>query len=623
MLVNDFLDSGVCGSLTNEESSLIRKKRFFYLCCYRLLNKGVRHHLGGARGNLALKVGTFLFLAGMPYQGVSAQGVSFDSAEKLLKLPKYQSIREILGQKELYRKHKKAFDRRILLVLPFRAHCSNDSFSWLEQALAHRFAQGLRDFPVTQPELVTGQQLLPEDQAYLDLAELEKTLKNPGQGSVGLTKEVPVPPKGLRTVVWRNWLRYLPDSLQNQECTKTAPSQAKESSGSTRRQWRKIFASLMRVLYKSLEQAELEERVQLLLLGGDYYMQNQEPTTATFASEQSKSYVSIFLYDGSQDRILWHGGKEISLDNHELSVVSLLSSMKKSLRGGEAVLQVPELSLPYRVYVNERYIGRAPCSVAHLQKGRYKISLRYQFRSPREFHVNLGPGEKRVLALPQQKKEKEIQQGSLLVKASPKAYVYVNGKYAGQTPVAQKLDSGHHRLRLEREGYRSREQGLYLASGEDYQVSWQLNKQEGGAGQGQGYRVYEPYQGWNFFRNGSTYELASKYSLVFSVLSFTAAIVSDGLGKRKVDSTEDPTKINRNPYQVYTSVFLTSGLSSLVASGVFLYISLSMDERSFANHEPQTGHSMASAYGEAAQPSVVREPGGGSMRANLSLTKRF
>jgi hypothetical protein len=476
----------------------------------------------------------------------------------------------------------------------------------------------LRGFPVARPELITGKRLLGNNRPYVDLEQLTETLKDPSQKGFWQKKDTPLPPKGLRTVVWRDWQSYLPSPFQGRECTKKPPREGDADLHWDKDQWHKNFATLMEVLYKGLRQAESKEKVQFLLLGGEYHLAKQEPV---WGQNRDDGHLSVFLYDGSNDRVLWQGRQDLSLKAHESAVDAILFSMKKALRGGTSVIRVPSLSVPYRVYVNERYIGRAPCSVSHLKEGSYKVSLRYQFRSPREIQVNLGSDEERVIT-PPRPEQQQAPSGALDVRATPMAHVYVNGKYVGQTPLNQKIASGHHRLRLEREGYQTREQGLFLARGERAKISWQLKKQEGDDGRDRSYQVYEPYQGWNFFRNGSTYELAGKYALAFSVLSFTAAIVADGLGKRKVDSREDTTKVNENPYQVYTSVFLTSGLSSLLASGVFLYISLSLDDGGFADYS-QPGFSRAKAYGGEPKIPWIREKGRSSVRAHLSLTRRF
>lgn len=293
--------------------------------------------------------------------------------------------------------------------------------------------------------------------------------------------------------------------------------------------------------------------------------------------------LEFYLYDVTRGEIIWFHRGQLNIKGDWNDLFSTMDKMKNKLyamyRGS---LDLTRVEPGYRIYMNDFFYGKTPDVINNIPPGIYKLKLEKSgFRDKRSF---IKIAQNRVYFRPSSK-AKKVFLNSLLVEGREGSIGYIDGRSYGPLPLkVSNLSPGYHRLRVELAGFETMSGSFKIADSETKKLSIKLKPDEStGLDPKYNLRIYKPYRGINIFLTGNAYDIISKYFLAASVLSFASAIVIDGLGKRKVDSKIDSSEDSANPYKKYSTVFLGIGITSLVTSGVFLYISFQKDDELFPN----------------------------------------
>ncbi|MBW1811817.1 MAG: PEGA domain-containing protein [Deltaproteobacteria bacterium] len=123
-----------------------------------------------------------------------------------------------------------------------------------------------------------------------------------------------------------------------------------------------------------------------------------------------------------------------------------------------------------KVYINGKESGIAPIT-KELKAGKYRLRGELDGHNKFEEDVALRPGEKRELSMMLQK----IKAGTLVVNASPSgAWVDIDGKTAGQAPVAKELSPGPHEVVVKLAGHLIDRRNVTLVADEQKSLNLQL-----------------------------------------------------------------------------------------------------------------------------------------------------
>lgn len=136
------------------------------------------------------------------------------------------------------------------------------------------------------------------------------------------------------------------------------------------------------------------------------------------------------------------------------------------------VITVSSQTSAVEVYFNGSYKGLAPLTIGDLEPGDYRVELRKNGHDTYSKTVRISAGSNETV-------EATLKEASaaVTVNSSPSgAIVYVNGNQRGITPQRiEGLSAGTYDLELQRDGYVSLKRRLYVKSGDNSTVSYDLS----------------------------------------------------------------------------------------------------------------------------------------------------
>ena len=137
-----------------------------------------------------------------------------------------------------------------------------------------------------------------------------------------------------------------------------------------------------------------------------------------------------------------------------------------------------KLDYPAEVLIDGKSIGQASPEKSvwvKLKPGKHEITFLPLYASPQKQTITLGEGEKRDLT-----KVFGFKTILTTINTSPWSYVYIDGKYMGNTPINKlSLPSGYHTFKFVKEGYSTIEKKIFLKPGAQMIISETLKKEGG------------------------------------------------------------------------------------------------------------------------------------------------
>jgi hypothetical protein len=150
---------------------------------------------------------------------------------------------------------------------------------------------------------------------------------------------------------------------------------------------------------------------------------------------------------------------------HEYDNLKFGMSIIKWLSGDTSLLRITCLSGTATVYVDGRNTGQTPLEV-NLKPGTHSIKITKEKYREYTFDVVLERNEAKNVDVWLQKIL-----GALSITSTPSASVYINDDYGGTTPLSVELEEGKYDIKIEKEGYQSYIETIYLLSGDRKNMS--------------------------------------------------------------------------------------------------------------------------------------------------------
>ncbi len=500
---------------------------------------------------------------------------------------------DMLHDPRLQLPNKKKLTRVYLFIVPFRSCTKNPSPQWRGKAWAQYLKNQLANSVYSRRHLFYQTKLAPLSEQsdkknfYIDL---EKYLNEDSRYQPNVADLFPDAPWNdprkkknhfdQNTQVYTHilnvpWKEFAADS---DWCTNKSKTIHKT-------EWLKFFHATAKDLYQSMRIQKTDAHFQFFILAGHYSegakgSQNNEGDP----KRQILDY-EFALFDSFTGEIFLQNKYRITGQNEWTSLSQVVSTIKEKFLAGSASLDLGHARPGFRIYINDIYYGMTPLKIKGLQPGFYALRMEKKGFRIYQTNIALNANEHKKVSV----KFKKIEyKNSILIHSAKPGNVFVNGRFLGPSPVKMtNLEVGQHRVRIHYQDNKFSEHSFAITN-EDCVSSESTQKPKtkqvllGNEYYQSSYsQVYKPYRGFNFFRNGNNFEILGKYSLAASVLSFTMALVTDGLYKRKVDIKALDGVLHTETYHSMTKVFVGAGFTTLTASGVLFYFSLYKDDESF------------------------------------------
>lgn len=126
------------------------------------------------------------------------------------------------------------------------------------------------------------------------------------------------------------------------------------------------------------------------------------------------------------------------------------------------------------IYIDNEFKGKSPMEI-NITPGKYKVKLTHEDYEDWEKEVNIEEN-KEVLIEANLNKKTVIKEGTLNVNSTPKANLYIDGVYKGQTPLTLKLKEGNHKIKISLSGYEDYEKSVNIVANEEQNISITLKK---------------------------------------------------------------------------------------------------------------------------------------------------
>ncbi|MDI6860464.1 MAG: PEGA domain-containing protein [Caldisericia bacterium] len=158
----------------------------------------------------------------------------------------------------------------------------------------------------------------------------------------------------------------------------------------------------------------------------------------------------------------------IDLNQKEKQIKAKLNKIL-SQNGTLEISTIPEGAT---VFINEEEVGETPLKLS-LEKGIYNIKI--SLEGYKDYITEVTIEENKVTKL-EVKMEEIKKEGVLIIKSTPSANVYINGKYRGTTPLKINLPEGEYTLSLILEGYEKYEKVVKVYSEKEEVIEVNLKK---------------------------------------------------------------------------------------------------------------------------------------------------
>lgn len=158
----------------------------------------------------------------------------------------------------------------------------------------------------------------------------------------------------------------------------------------------------------------------------------------------------------------------VRVRSNRTTVVSKRLPPKRMPRGSLAVRATPRS----KVYIDGKYVGKTPQLNMKFRAGKHRVKLVAPDGRTWNRWVRLRPGN------PQRIKHRFPPRVSYIrVNATPRAKVYLDGKYIGTTPIARKkVKPGRHTIKLRKPGFFSVTTGYVAQPGRTKTISKRLRR---------------------------------------------------------------------------------------------------------------------------------------------------
>lgn len=103
------------------------------------------------------------------------------------------------------------------------------------------------------------------------------------------------------------------------------------------------------------------------------------------------------------------------------------------------------------IYIDNEFKGKSPMEI-NITPGKYKVKLTHEDYEDWEKEVNIEEN-KEILIEANLNKKIVTQEGTLNVNSTPKANLYIDGVYKGQTPLRLKLKEGNYKIKFSLTGH--------------------------------------------------------------------------------------------------------------------------------------------------------------------------
>lgn len=167
--------------------------------------------------------------------------------------------------------------------------------------------------------------------------------------------------------------------------------------------------------------------------------------------------------DGYEDYLI-----NIDLNKQEKEIKVKLNKIT-SLTGTLEIKTIPEGAI---VYINDEEIGITPLN-KNLEIGKYKIKISLEGYEDYLSEVTIVENKVSRIEIKLNEIKKE---GTLIVKSTPSANVYINGKFKGSTPLKINLPEGEHSVLITLEGYERYEKVVKIYAEKEELIEVSLRK---------------------------------------------------------------------------------------------------------------------------------------------------
>jgi len=234
-----------------------------------------------------------------------------------------------------------------------------------------------------------------------------------------------------------------------------------------------------------------------------------------------------------------------------------------------------------RIYIDGQFAGVTPLHLNNIKPGRRYITAIAPDYKRESLLFNHTSGRSSIVRF----KLKELgNKKNVSLIGTNGANIFVNGDFLCTLPCTkQSIPAGRTRIVARKKGFLDLQQKGDVKRTEHQEQLFSFFLQADPKKEVEpGFQSQYPYRGLSIFLSGNQYERYSKYWLAFSVLSFTAAILVEGIGLKRIDSYFSPEANADNPYRWYVNSLYIAGLSGLSLSGIYLYMSFDYDDSLFS-----------------------------------------
>ncbi len=127
------------------------------------------------------------------------------------------------------------------------------------------------------------------------------------------------------------------------------------------------------------------------------------------------------------------------------------------------------------IYINNEYKGKTPFEIK-LSIGKYNLKLKLTDYDDWQKEVEIKSDEETSINATLSKTITTVNEGTLKITSTPKAYVYINNQLKGQTPLNLKLAEAEYKVKIYLEGYETYEKTIKIVKGEEQNITVTLKK---------------------------------------------------------------------------------------------------------------------------------------------------
>ncbi len=177
-------------------------------------------------------------------------------------------------------------------------------------------------------------------------------------------------------------------------------------------------------------------------------------------------YTFTFTKNGFNDLT-----KTVALNKDEIVNISLQPGQSTSKLKLPGIVLISSEPTGAEVFINDQKVGQTPYT-DQLIAGNYSLSIRKKLYHTSNSTLELGEGESVTVPTISLKPKFAY----IAVNTAPsQAKIYLDNKLLGESPIArQKIESGNHSVRIEKDLYHTEEQNILFNDGDDKPLTYDL-----------------------------------------------------------------------------------------------------------------------------------------------------